>query len=188
MIRFVVTPDGNLVPDLLGRLPGRGIWLSARRDVLDTALAKGGFNRAARRPLVVPADLPAMLVAGLERRVADCLGLARRAGQAVAGFQKAREWIVAGRAGLVVEAADGSAEERDRFLGWRDGKRTPHGFQGAVIKPLSAAALGALFGRDHAVHIAVAQGRLAGLLRQETGRLAGIAGRPEWIDSLDHQA
>lgn len=182
MIRFVVTPDGNLVPDILARLPGRGIWLSARRDVLDTALNKGGFNKAARGAVSVPADLPGLLVLALERRVTECLSLARRAGQAVAGFQKAREWMESGRVPLVVEASDGSPEERARFLGWRDGKRTPHGFQGTVIMPLSAAALGTLFGRDHAVHIAVAAGRLAELLLIETERLAGISGRPELIE------
>jgi len=187
MIRFAVSPDRNVVPDLLARLPGRGIWLSARRDVLETALTKGALTRAAQKManggvVSVPADLPGLLVMGLERRIADCLGLARRAGQAVAGFQKAREWIDAGRASLVVEASDGSPEERARFLGWRDGQRTARGFQGAVIKPLGGAVLGALFGRDHTVHVAVAAGRLADLLLVETKRLAGISGRAELIE------
>ena len=112
MIRFVVAPDRTVVPDLAAKLPGRGIWLSARRDVLDTARSKGAFARAARGQVSVPADLVGMVQTGLLRRVTVLLGLARRAGQAVCGFEKAREWLMAGRAGLVVQASDGSPDER----------------------------------------------------------------------------
>ncbi|MBV9736376.1 MAG: RNA-binding protein [Acidisphaera sp.] len=169
LIRFVLGPDRALVPDLAARLPGRGIWLSARRDVLETARARGAFAKAARGPVIVPPDLAGLLQTGLVRRITDLLGLARRAGQAVCGFAKAREWLLAGHAGLVVQAADGSAPERSRLLGGRTGV--------LVLSPLPAAALGAVFGRDHVVHVAVAPGRLAEMLRVETGRLAGLAGR-----------
>jgi predicted RNA-binding protein YlxR (DUF448 family) len=167
MIRFVVAPDRRVVPDLAQRLPGRGIWLSARRDVLEAARTRGAFARAARGPVTVPPDLFATVLAGLERRISDTLGLARRAGQAVAGFTRAREWLDAGRAGLIVEASDGSAEERARFLGmWAE--KVP------VVTPLDAANLGTVFARDHVVHIAVAPGRLAEMLRADSERLAGL--------------
>ncbi len=168
MLRFVVGPDRVIVPDVAARLPGRGIWLSARRDVLETARVRGAFPRAAKGQVVVPADLAQLVEAGLVRRVTELLGLARRAGQAVAGFQKAREWLTSGRASLVIQAYDGSPEERQRFLsGVRD---MP------VATPLPAAALGAVFGRDHAVHVALAHGRLAEALGVETMRLAGMSG------------
>ena len=169
MIRFVVGPDRRIVPDLAADLPGRGIWLSARGDVLEAARTKGGFARAARGQVVVPPDLVAFITAALTRRIAETLGLARRAGQAVSGFSKAREWLVAGRAGLVVQARDGSPDERARFLGANRG-RAP------VVMPLDAEALGVVFGRDAAVHIAVAPGRLAERLRVESARLAGVQG------------
>ena len=169
LIRFVVSPDRVVTPDLLAKLPGRGIWLSARRDVLVTACSKGAFARAARGQVTVPADLMEVVQAGLGRRVGELLGLARRAGQAVAGFQKSREWLQSRRAGLVIQAWDGSREERSRLMsGVRD---VP------AVAPLSAAALGAVFGRDHVVHVAVAQGRLAEALRIETTRLSGVAGQ-----------
>jgi predicted RNA-binding protein YlxR (DUF448 family) len=165
MIRFVVGPDRALVPDLSARLPGRGMWLSARADVVETARTRGAFARAARGVVAVPPDLLARLRAGLERRIADLLGLTRRAGQAVAGFDKAGEWVRSGRAALVVQAADGSTEERRRFLSGRD---IP------TVAPLPAAVLGAVFGRDRAVHVAVAPGKLAAALRTEAERLAGL--------------
>ena len=178
MLRFVVSPDRRLTPDLLAKLPGRGIWLSARRDVVETARARGAFARAAKGAVTLPPDLAGLIETGLVRRVTDLLGLARRAGQAVSGFQKAREWLTAGRAGLVVQAADGSPDERDRFL---SGARTM-----PVVTPLSAQALGAVFGRDHVVHAIVARGRLAEALAIETERLAGFAGQR--IDELDGAA
>ncbi len=169
MIRFVLGPDKLIVPDLAARLPGRGMWLSPSATVVETARAKGAFARAARGPVTVPADLVAILRAGLARRVTEHLGLARRAGQAVAGFTKAREWVAHGRAAGVVQAADGSLEERSRLLS---------GARGIwVAWPLPAEALGAVFGRDHAVHVAVAPGRLAEALRNDVERLAGISGQ-----------
>lgn len=173
MLRFVVGPDRMVVPDLHAKLPGRGIWLSARRDVLDTARTKGAFARAARGQVTVPPGLTGMVQAGLLRRVTELLGLARRAGQAVSGFEKAREWLVAGKAGLVVQASDGSPDERARFLSGNGAraKATP------VVSPLPASALGAVFSRDHVVHVAVRHGRLAEALDVECNRLLGVAGQ-----------
>jgi predicted RNA-binding protein YlxR (DUF448 family) len=168
MIRFVVGPERVIVPDLGAKLPGRGIWLSARRDVIETARTRGAFARAAKASVVVPPDLASRVETGLARRVTELLGLTRRAGQATCGFEKARARLQAGRAALVIQASDGSVEERARFLsGLKD---MP------VATPLPAAALGAVFGRDHVVHIAIAHGRLAEALAIEAGRLAGVAG------------
>ena len=167
LIRFVVGPDRQIVPDLTATLPGRGIWLSARGDVIETARTRGAFARAARGQVTVPGDLLSVLQVGLLRRITELLGLARRAGQAVAGFQKGREWLSAGRAGLVVQASDGSAAECQRFLS---------GATIAAVAPLDATSLGVVFGRDHAVHVVVAPGKLAGMLRVECERLAGLMG------------
>lgn len=175
MIRFVVAPDRRLLPDLTARLPGRGIWLSASGDVLEPRGAKGdvqrqltrAFARAARGPVTVPPDLPAVLEAALIRRIGELLGLARRAGQAVAGFDKAREWLRTGRVRLVLQASDGSEAERARFLSGA-AQSVP------VLRPLTRAVLGRLFGRDEVVHVAIAPGRLAELLCVEAGRLAGL--------------
>ena len=168
MIRFVLGPGREVVPDLAGKLPGRGMWLSARGDVLERALSRGAFLRAARGPVTLPSDLRARIEDGLRARVRDLLGLARRAGQAVSGWQAGREWLQAGRAGLLVQAADGSPAERARF----GGRGLP------VVTPLNAAELGVVFGRDHAVHVVVAPGRLADAIRVEADRLAGFASIP----------
>ena len=113
-----------------------------------------------------PPDLRAQVEAALTRRLTDLLGLARRSGAAISGFEKAREWLQTGRAGIIVQAADGSAEERARFAG---GRPIPQ------LAVLSAAALGRIFGREHTVHVVVAPGRLAKMIEIEAQRLRGVA-------------
>ncbi len=166
MLRFVLSPDRQVVPDLSERLPGRGMWLSAKADVIERAATRGAFAKASRGSVQVPPDLRARIEDGLRGRVRDLIGFARRAGQAVSGWQAAREWLQAGNAGLVVQAADGSLAERERLVGLR---RVP------VVTPLDAAELGALFGRERAVHVAVAPGRLAERIVAEAARLSGVA-------------
>ena len=165
-LRFVVGPERRLVFDAAATLPGRGLWLSASADVLHQAIRRGVFARAAKGQVVLPPDFVAEVHAALTRRVADLLGLARRGGVAISGFEKAREWLQAGKAGLVVQAADGSPDERARFLGGRD---VP------VVAVLSAAALGKIFGREHTVHVVIAPGRLARMIEIEAQRLQGVA-------------
>lgn len=168
MLRFVLGPERDLVPDLDAKLPGRGMWLSASGDVLERALRSGAFAKAARSPVQLPSDLRDRIEDGLKGRIRDRIGFARRAGQAVAGWQAVKEWLAAGRVGLLVEAMDGSLSERGRLIGARD---VP------VVTPLAAVALGGVFGRDHAVHVAIAPGRLADAIRTDAARLAGIAAR-----------
>lgn len=168
MIRFVLGPNRELVPDLAGRLPGRGLWLSAEADVLERALVRGAFAKAARGPVHSPPDLRQRIEDGLRSRIRDLVGFARRGGQAVCGWQAAKEMLLAGRCGLLVEARDGSTAERQRLLGHREI---------AVVTPLDAAALGAVFGRDRAVHVAVAPGRMAESIAAEAARLEAICGQ-----------
>ncbi len=166
MLRFVLSPSREVVPDLAERLPGRGMWLSAEADVIERAMSRGAFAKAARGLAHVPPDLRQMIEDGLRARIRDLVGFARRAGQAVSGWQAAREWLQAGRVGLVVQASDGSEAERARLVGLR---------QVPAVAPLPASELGALFGRDRAVHVAIAPGRLADRIAVEAARLAGVA-------------
>lgn len=165
MLRFVLGPGRLLVPDLAASLPGRGMWLSAKADVLEHALRRGAFAKAARGEVRLPPELRASIEDGLRGRIRDLLGFARRAGQAVSGWQAARDWLEAGRVGLLVQASDGSEAEKARLRGHR---RVP------VVSPLEAAQLGVPFGRDRAVHVAIAPGRLAERIAAEAARLAGL--------------
>jgi len=168
MLRFAVSPEGRVVFDVTATLPGRGLWLSAQPGVLHQAIRRGAFARGAKAQVVVPPSLADEVAAALTRRLIDLLGLARRSGAAISGFEKAREWLSVGGAGLVVQAADGSPEERARFVGGRD---IP------VVAVLSGAALGRIFGREHTVHVVISPGRLAAMIEIEARRSLGIEAR-----------
>lgn len=165
MVRFVISPDGVVVPDLAARLPGRGIWLSARRDVLETARTRHLFSRAARQPVKVPEDIAQILVSGIEARLVQGLGLARRAGQALCGFVKCREWVAAGKVGLVIQGSGGSPDELRRLIS---------GNSKLPVLTLPAQMLATAFGREHAVYVAIARGALAQRLMAEHERFLGL--------------
>ncbi|SIQ52320.1 hypothetical protein SAMN05421641_10921 [Paracoccus thiocyanatus] len=165
LIRFVAGPDGAVVPDLAEKLPGRGFWVVADRAALDKAATKGLFSRGAKARVSAPPELLAMIETGLARRVTDSLSLARKAGLAVAGFEKVKDWLAAGRARVLLQASDGS--ERGKGKLW-----TPPG--GRWFGCLTASELGLSFGRDHVIHSALAPGGLTDKLIRDASRLTGL--------------
>jgi predicted RNA-binding protein YlxR (DUF448 family) len=166
MLRFVVGPEGEVVPDVEARLPGRGLWLTPRRDIVERATAKRLFARAARRLVTVPADLADRVEALLARRCGDALGLARRAGSAVAGFDGVVEVVRRGKSAALLFALDGGENGRRKLAGLR------RGLPAAGV--MYAAELGAAFGRDRVVHVAIGPGPLCARLLRDLERLAGF--------------
>ncbi|GAB4381821.1 RNA-binding protein [Albidovulum sp.] len=165
LVRFVVSPEGVVVPDLAAKLPGRGIWVTADRAILTQAARKGLFARAARAPVTVPDDLADMVESGLARRVVETVSLARKAGRAVAGFEKVKAWLAAGRARVLLQASDGS--ERGKGKLW-----TPEG--GRWFGCLTAAELGLAFGRDSVIHAALGAGGLSMRVVEDAQKLSSL--------------
>ena len=165
LVRFVVAPDGTIFPDLAEKLPGRGIWVTADRAVIEKAAAKGMFARAARAQVRVPENLADMVEEGLAHRVVELISLARKAGGAVVGFEKVKGWLADGKAKVLLQASDGS--ERGKGKLW-----TPEG--GRWFGCLTSSELGLAFGRDHAIHGALAAGGLTPRVIREAARLAGL--------------
>lgn len=168
MIRFVTGPLGELAPDLDEKLPGRGIWLSAARDMLNTALDKDLFTRAARRKVKIPADLADKLEGLMVRRGLNFLGLARRAGCVVAGYEKTVAWLGEGKTGVLLQALDGAPGGRKKMRALAGGL--------PMVDAFTAQELGHALGRDNAVHVMVAGGPLAESLIREAGRLTAFRG------------
>jgi uncharacterized protein len=168
LIRFVAGPEGQIVPDLLNRLPGRGIYVAADRAALETAQAKKLFARAAGAQVTVPADLVSEVESGLVKRITDLISLARKAGHAVTGFEKVKDWLSKGEARVLIQASDGSGRGKDKL-------HSPPG-KGAFIGCLTASEIGLSFGRDYAIHAALAAGGLTERIVEEAARLSGLRG------------
>jgi predicted RNA-binding protein YlxR (DUF448 family)/ribosomal protein L30E len=170
MVRCAVDPDGVIVPDVAAALPGRGLWLTARRDIVALAIKKRAFDRAAKRQVKVPADLADRIEALLVLRCRDGIGLARRSGLAVAGFEKVGQEMRAGRVGLLLAASDGAENGRQKIAGLARGLDL--GVE--IMTGLTAGELGVAFGRDHVVHAAMGPGALAERVQLDGARLAGF--------------
>jgi uncharacterized protein len=166
LLRFVVGPEGRLIVDLAERLPGRGLWLTPHRDIVENAVAKGLFAKAAGQRVVVPGELAADVERLLRQRCLALLGLARRAGQLRTGFEKVRDDLKAGRVALLLAASDGAA----------DGRRKLAALAGElpVIVLFDSAALSAALGVDGVVHAGVAAGGMAERLLREFERFQGM--------------
>lgn len=164
LIRFALSPEGMVIPDLAGKLPGRGMWVTADRDVLAKA-ARGAFSRSAKKPVTVPDGLADIVEAAMARRVVDLISLARKAGYAVAGFEKVKGWLADGKARVLFQASDGSDRGKGKL--W-----TPTG--GRWFGCLTSNELGQAFGRDYVIHAALAAGGLGARVVEEAAKLNGL--------------
>lgn len=173
LIRFVRSPDGQILPDLTRRLPGRGVWITCSRAVVDAARTSGAFARALRRLVVVPEDLPDLVDRLLVRRAVEALSLANKAGLVLAGFAKTEATIGSGQCVALIhasDAADDGAGKLDRKfravwneLGSRD--------EPAIVTCLASAELSLAMGRPNVVHAALTNGGAGRNFLIESGRL-----------------
>lgn len=168
LIRFCVGPDGQIVPDVMGKLPGRGIYVSATHAALDKAVKKNLFSRAARQPVKAPEGLADLVETLVLQRTVDLLSMARKAGEAVTGYEKVKDWLVKGTAATLIQASDGSERGKTKL-------HAPDGEKG-FIGCLSAGEIGLAFGRERAIHAALAAGGLRTRVVEEAAKLAGLRG------------
>jgi predicted RNA-binding protein YlxR (DUF448 family) len=173
LLRFVVDPQGHVVLDLGGNLPGRGLWLSPRRDMIEKACRRNLFARAARAAVSVPGDLAEQVAWALRRRCLDLIGLARRAGLVTAGYQKVRSQLAAGCAAVLVQARDAAPGGRAKLAALAKAAVPAK----AVVEVFGAEELGRVLGRDMAVHVALTPGALTDRFIAETARLDAVTGR-----------
>ena len=173
LIRFVVGPEGQVFADVMGKLPGRGMWVSADRDALELAVKKGLFSRSAKQPVKIPENLVDEVEKQLVRRVVDLISMQRKAGKAVAGYEKVKSWLQTEEALVLIQAVDGSGRGKSKLS-------TPH--YGHYIGCLTADELGLAFGRQTVIHGALASGGLTLRVVEEAHRLNGVRKNEAGID------
>ena len=171
LLRFVADPEGQVVPDAAAKLPGRGLWVEASKEAVNKAVEKKLFSRAAKAQVTASADLAVRAEKALVTRMLGDLGIARRSGALVLGFDN------------VLRALDGPKPPKvliEAFDGAQDGKRKLYAaahrleLKCVVIETLTSAELGLALGRENVIHAAVQPGGLAERLIFDAERLSGF--------------
>lgn len=175
MVRFVCSPDGVVMPDIRGKLPGRGAWIKASRAAVDAAVERGVFTRSLKADCKRPEGLSDSVEQMLLGECLGVLGMARKAGQIVRGFDQVRSELRKCRPGWLLEASDGAVDGREKVYFLAKALYEDVNVAGA----LSSAELGIAFGRGNVIHGLIREGAFADRWAQVYGRLAGFRQTPE---------
>ena len=106
LLRFVITPDKQIVPDFYKKLPGKGVYVSSSYDVLQQAIAKNVFSKVLKKNIKVSADLLQIVENILHKNALNAISLAKKAGNTVIGMDKVLEALKAGKVQFILEATD----------------------------------------------------------------------------------
>jgi uncharacterized protein len=190
LLRFVVSPQGEVVPDLKAVLPGRGVWVTATAEAVKLALQRRAFTRGFKRDVEVPPDLAAKVENLLLDRAREALALANKAGAVVTGFGKVESAIAGRPLALLhaVVAGEDGVEKLDRRY------RAVAGDDALILRVFTGVEMDLALGRSNVVHAALDRGpaaraclnRIRSLLRYRSGELSifgndrrdGEGGRP----------
>jgi hypothetical protein len=171
LIRFVAAPDGEVVPDVTAKLPGRGLWVTATRAAVTQAVEKKLFARAAKANVTADSSLADRTEQALVARMLGDLGLARRSGALVLGFDNVLRALDGPRPpGVMVEARDGSGDGKRKLYNAAHAR----GMKPQLVECLTSAELGLALGRENVIHAAVQPGGLAERLTFDAERLQGF--------------
>ena len=178
LIRFVVSPDGELVPDTDGKAEGRGVWITLGEKQVAEAAKKKAFARSLKSEVKVPDDLAGLTRRRLEERLLSALSLARKAGQLTTGASKVKSAIEAGEVAALLTATDAAEDGRNKLLGSLKGytkaaeeagfnpPETPH------FELLDSGQMGLALGIENVIHAALTKGGAAQAAVQRAQRLA----------------
>jgi predicted RNA-binding protein YlxR (DUF448 family) len=172
MIRFVVGPAGEAVPDVKRKLPGRGLWVTSTRKVLEDAVKRNVFARGFKRNVTVAPSLVADTERLLERAALDALAMARKAGVVVAGFAKVEAAVGRNEARAVIHASDGADDGKRKLGGLLHRNSEENEREIAVIDDFSGAQLDLALNRPNVVHAALLAGPGSETFLARVARLA----------------
>lgn len=171
LIRFVLGPDGTIVPDLARRLPGRGVWVTASRDAVATAAQKRVFARSLKTEVRTPDDLAGLVERLLAKRLGEAISLGNKAGLLVAGFAKVAERLDQDRVAVLLHASDAAADGVEKLNRKFKALMGADAAEKAIVADLTVAELSLAIGRPNVVHAAAAEGGATQRILQEAMRL-----------------
>jgi uncharacterized protein len=160
LIRFVLSPQGEVVPDLKRKLPGRGLWITASRARVAEAVRRNQFSRGFKRDVRAAQTLASDTEKLLVRSAIEALAMAAKAGQVVSGFAKVEEALAGGQATALIHASDGAADgirKLDAIVRQRGGN---HGESliFPIVTELTSSELDLALGRANVIHAALLAG------------------------------
>ena len=160
LIRFVAAPDGAIVPDLKRRLPGRGVWITAKRTVIDEAVKRNAFARSLKRDVKAPSGLGSQVERQLENAALDALGIAHKAGRVAIGFGRTETALAAvPPVAAILSASDGSPEGARKIAAAAARRQTGENTaEIPVVTAFTSAQLDLALGRSNVVHAALLAG------------------------------
>ena len=165
LVRFVLGPNNVIYPDLENKLPGRGMWVKAKRSAIVKAEESQLFARAANQNATCVKNLATQVENLIAYRITKLIGLSRKSGQCICGYEKVKDWLKKDIAKVLIQSSDGSGREKSRL-------RTPDG--GSYIGWLNSKELGKAFGRENITHCALASGGLTQRIVEDAQRLKGL--------------
>ena len=165
MLRFVLSPDNVVTPDLKGSLPGRGMWVQSSKSALQNAIDKNMFSKSAKNQAIVPEDLLKRTEYLLRKRIVDTLSMGRRSGYAMAGFEKVKEMLKSHRAKVVFCAGDSTTDSAQKLAGMC------RMIEVSYVTNIQPSELNKVFGNDKAIYASIAKCGIAKTLKFETDRL-----------------
>lgn len=168
MIRFVVDPNNEILPDIFGKLPGRGIWVKTNKCALSKAISKDLFLKAANKKVIVRENLATLVEDIILKNVISLISLSRKSGVAVFGYEKVKSSLVNGTAKVLIQANDGSISQKEKL-------RAPNG-KNTYINCFTSKELGEAFGRNYVVHVCLTSGGLSKRVVNEASRLNKLRG------------
>jgi len=158
LIRFVIGPDGAVVPDLKHRLPGRGVWITARRHLIEEAVRRRAFGRGFKADIRASTGLPDELDHLLEQSALNALSITYKAGLVILGFAKVETAVATAPLVALVRARDAGKESGHRLAAALR-RRPDIEAEGKIVEAFTSPQLDLALGRLNVVHAALLAGR-----------------------------
>ena len=189
MIRFVLSPDGEIVPDTDAKAEGRGVWITLDRGAVEQAVKRKAFSKSLKEDVKVPDDLAGLTQQRLEQRYLSALAMCRKAGQLITGATKVRAALATGELIALLTASDASADGRSKMVGplkalhYAAQEEGMDGFDVPHFELLTSEQLGLALGLENVIHAALTKGAAARSALEKARRLALYCAKPGQNDS-----
>ena len=182
MIRFVAGPANEVIPDVQRKLPGRGMWVTAGRQFLQTAIEKDLFSRSLRKKVSAHSDLPDLVCNLLK---AECLGLlsvAKKAGILISGFSKVEGLIRTDQVAVILHSSQAASDGKGKL---QQALRVMELHETPMIGLFSGKDLDAAIGLENVTYLALTSGNLSEKFVSLVRRLEELGvGRPSTYASI----